>query len=419
MPRMRSILLPNLRRFAKYLRRFKLTDPGKLMVTGLLLALATGSLTFNIPIYHLFTVLTTVLVVAFIVGFVFRPRVRITGRLPSKAGAGEPLSCRLTVANLSRLPAWDLSLGFFDLPAELKEIEPGKCLPHLGPSESTEFELRLLPRRRGLYELPRPRPFTTFPFNLFRSGPRRPGTAPLLVLPSFHSLSEVDVPVSARYQPGGIALTSHIGESPEYIGNRDYRPGDSMRRIDSRAWARLATPVVKEYREEYYCRIALVVDTFVPGRRRCPPEGFANLEAAVSLTASVADAMSRGEHIIDIFAAGPDLYVFRSGRHTAHLENVLEILACVEECRRNPFEVVAPALADELSNISSVVFVLLDWDRSREAMVRTAVETGCGVKVVLVRDKDPSHPPESAESWAGPIVRLTSEQVRKGGLERI
>ena len=74
----------------------------------------------------------------------------------------------------------------------------------------------------------------------------------------------MDLDVGKRYQPGGIALTSHIGESPEYIGNRDYRPGDSLRRIDPRAWARLATPIVREYSEEYYCRIALVLDTYVP-----------------------------------------------------------------------------------------------------------------------------------------------------------
>ena len=36
-------------------------------------------------------------------------------------------------------------------------------------------------------------------------------------------------------------------------------------------------------------------------------EKYPDLEAAVSLTAAIADAMNRGEALIDIFAAGPQL----------------------------------------------------------------------------------------------------------------
>ena len=77
--------------------------------------------------------------------------------------------------------------------------------------------------------------------------------------------------------------------------------------------------------------MALVLDTCVRRGRVRTSRGFADLEAAVSLTASVADAMCGGEYIIDIFAVGPKLYVFRAGRHTAHFDNVLEILAAVRE----------------------------------------------------------------------------------------
>jgi uncharacterized protein (DUF58 family) len=232
--------------------------------------------------------------------------------------------------------------------------------------------------------------FSTFPFNLYRTRvPRdraKPPSTPLLVYPHFHPLTGIDVPVSARYQPGGIALSSNVSESPEFIGNRPYRAGDSPRHLDFRAWARLAQPVVREYQEEYYCRVALVLDTYVPGKHKAPPAGFPDLEAAVSLTAAVADAMARGEYIIDIFAAGPTLHVFRAGRHTAHFDNVLEILSCVDACRTNPFEVVTPALTDELANISSVICVLLDWDASREALVRAATDCGCSVKVIVLRE---------------------------------
>ena len=139
--------------------------------------------------------------------------------------------------------------------------------------------------------MPPVRAFSTFPLNLYRTpaGQSEPWT--LLILPNFHPLQGIDVPIGARYQPGGIALTSNLGESPEYIGNREYVSGDSIRHIDFRAWARLSMPAVREYQEEYYCRIALVLDTFT-GKEHAPsPDGFPDFEAAVSLTAAVADAL--------------------------------------------------------------------------------------------------------------------------------
>jgi len=276
------------------------------------------------------------------------------------------------------------------------------------------MKIAIRPRKRGVYALPALRAFTSFPFNLLRSGSARHSVGSLTVLPAFTPAQDIAVPISARHQPGGIALTSHLGESPEYIGNREYRYGDSMRRIDARAWARLAKPIVREYQEEYFVRIALIVDTYVPGKTRMPAGGFPSLEAAISLAASVTDALSRGEYILDIFAAGPELYVFRSGRHTAHFENVLELLACIEACRTNPFEVISPALAEELVNISSAIFVLLDWDAPRRDLVRRASEMGCRVKVIVVRDTPTSENIDDA--GVEDISVLPIEVISRGGL---
>ena len=412
-------LVKSLARFVRVSLRFKLTDPGKLLLVAALAAMRAGSVGSQVPVYHLFAVLVCLLVMAVFVARLFRRRVAVAGGFGRKAVVGHDTLGRFELTNLSALPAYDVSLGFFDLPPVVRLVNPEPLIPCIEPGKTATLDLRLRPLRRGLHDLGPLRRFTTFPFNLVRSGPFGGESQPLLVLPSFHPIERVEAPVSPRYQPGGIALTSRVGESPEYVGNRDYRPGDSMRRIDSRAWGRLAHPVVKEYQEEYYCRVALVTDTFIPRGRRLRLAGFPDLEAAVGVIAAIADALSRGEYIIDLFAAGPDLYVFRSGRHTAHLENVLEILACVAECRKNPFDVIAPALAEELGNISAVLFVLLDWDPPREHLVRTAVEIGCGVRVVIIRDGETSRPWENAEAWTGPILHVTPEQVAAGEIGQI
>src|SRR6202008_1442681 len=108
----------------------------------------------------------------------------------------------------------------------------------------------------------------------------------ITVVPAFQTIRHFELPVSRRYQPGGVMMSSGLGHSPEYVGNREYTPGEPARRLDFKAWARTGKPVVREYQEEYYSRIALVLDTFVPGRFRRGQE-HPQFEAAVSLTAAI------------------------------------------------------------------------------------------------------------------------------------
>ncbi len=406
----------SLERLARFTWQFKLTPCGQvLVITGILV----GTLTAPTLEMSTFLVLFAMGVIAWVLNMLWRPRVEVSGAFPDKATAGQAITGAFDVTNRSRWPIFDLAAGYFGLSRSLRSVGPQALHGRLDGKETARVSVTLTPLRRGIYELPPLRAYSTFPFNICRTGARRQSAGSLLVLPEFHPLTGVDVPLGTRYQPGGIALTSDVGESPEYIGNREYFPGDPTRHIDFRAWARLARPAVREFQEEYYCRIALVLDTYIPRGRFRPRAGFPNLEAAVSLSAAVADALSRGEYIIDIFAAGPELYVFRAGRHTAHLESVLELLAGVDECRSNPFETVAPALTDELGSISTVICVFLDWDDTREELVRLAFESGCGAKILVVRDGPTTKPFEPAEDWAGPIVQVTPQEVQRGGLDQL
>jgi len=402
---------------------FGTTLEGKLVAGGIVFSGSVAVASLEIAVFVLLCGLCGLAVVTWTFGRLFRPRVTLAGNFPDKGVAGQPVRGEFILGNPSRRAIFDVSVGLFGLPRSLRLVPPERVVTRLDPGDEAPVPVTVLPRRRGAYELPGPCAYSVFPMGLHRTRARVMSAAPdhssrLLVLPHFHPVSHLDVPVSERYQPGGIALSSHVGESPEYIGNREYRPGDALKHLDHRSWARHARPVVREFQEEYYCRIALVLDTYVPGRRPPGPEGFPDLEAAVGLSASVADALSRGEYIIDLFAAGPELYVFRAGRHTAHFENVLEILACVDACRSNPFEVVTPALADELAHISTVVAVLLDWDASRAALVRAAVEAGCRVKVLIVRDGPTSIPLHDTEGVYA-MTQLSVADIRDGTIEAL
>lgn len=403
--------------------QYPFTLGGKALIIGFSIAFLIGAVSVDVPMYQIFVGLLALILVTSSIGSVFRlASIEVTGQFPEKATAGQKIVGHFLIRNVGQLPVYDVSAGCFLPPASWDVDKSDLMIPYLGKGHSATLPVSLTPLRRGDYRLPPVRVYTTFPFNLNRNQIGRFRSSQVLVLPKFHPINSIRLNVGNRYQPGGIALTSNIGESPEYIGNRDYQPGDSLRRIDFRSWARLARPVVKEYQEEYYCRIALVLDTFVGSHRRSTRLGFLDLEAAVSLSASVADALARGEFIIDLFAAGPELHIFRAGRNTAHLENVLEILAAVGRCKENPFTKLGPALINELGQISTVVCVFLRWDETRKQLVRSAQEAGCSVKVLLIHDPQTqtnTHELQDLSNTGLDVAVYTPQQVLEGKIDEL
>lgn len=404
---------------ARFVWLFKLTPAGRVLVLAILLT-ALGSVTTQLPIYQLFCGLFALLGVAELTGLCFKPSIRLEGAAPVRSVAGEQVTVPFQLVNRSRWrPALDLMLGMFGLPSGVASVAADAYLPCIRPGRRGELPLTLRTERRGVFALPPVQCVSTFPFNLVRFGGGKTAPGRLVVLPAYHSLEELDLPVSYRYQTGGTLLTQGVGHSPEYIGNREYTPGESVRRIDSRAWARLGRPVVKEYHEEYVSRVALVLDTFLPPRRWPSRVETARLEAGVSLMAAVAERLNVQEHVIDLFAAGPELYVFRTAAGTAHFDSVLEILAGLDACRRNPFEQISPLVVEELESISTVVCILLGWDATRAEFVRRVQESGCRLKGVLIRDRLDAPLEEIAFEGEGDWTTATVEEIQAGRVRRL
>ena len=196
---MKSVSLPNLRRYLWKEWGFKLTRPGKVMVIALLL---TGLLTMTPPFYAPTMALACLLLLGYGVAQVFRPRVVIKGSVPERILAGRPISITYELTNRSRLPSYDLSIMFSTPPRSIRQRDPVDWLGRLGPGESATLSVVLEPLRRGQYELAGPVVYSTFPFNLFRAAGRTNSHEKVLVLPSFHRLDHLDLPEQQRHQPG-------------------------------------------------------------------------------------------------------------------------------------------------------------------------------------------------------------------------
>ncbi|MDQ7825051.1 MAG: DUF58 domain-containing protein [Candidatus Eremiobacteraeota bacterium] len=395
----------------------KLTPSGRIIFWILVLSSGLGFYSFTIKIYYVFIILFALFFVSFIYTGLFSylkpPRLEVSHAPPGRSTCGHSVRVRIQVRNLSAKNYYDLTVTEGALPPFIHEHQEGAhYIPHLPPHGETSCEVVLEFTRRGHYVLPGIEVESSFPFGIGKGMRRFPQEKSLLVYPRFHHLTSLDIPVGKRYQPGGIALTSNLGESTEFICTREYRVGDSPRFIHWRSSARLGKPVVKEFQEEYFCRIALLLDTYVPPGSK--QKAFESLEAAISLSAAVADNLSRKEYIIDIFAAGPNVYHLQAGRSLAYLENILDILACIEHCSTPPFEKLEPILLENLSQITTCIMVFLDWDEPRERLVRTARALGTAVKAIIVRDGAPSADPAPYEGLVGKIALISPDDEKRG-----
>lgn len=393
---------------------FKLTQEG-LVMTGAV-SIVAGFIIMS-PAYNLLVAIFTVYFLSYFIGEWYSPRMKIEGRLPDRLEAGHQVTVRYELTNQRKRNAYDVAVGLFSLPSQLQQIKNNEVISCIVPGETVVYEMQIMPLRRGMYEIFAPRYYSTFPFNMFRNGPRNKKELSILVVPSYCQLVSMRLSADSRYCPGGITSAVNVGESPEFIGNREYRSGDSPRRIDCRAWARLGMPAVKEYNEEYFCHVAVVLDTQITQKTPPAPEGYPNFEAAMSMAASLVDSISHSEDIIDVFAAGADLYVFRTGRNTAQFDTLLEVLACLEHSRKDPFEKLASTLIKELNNTSSVVFILMDWNESRRKLVKKALEHGCMVKVILIGNSKYSIDPKGDGYLTDAFFDVSPEMVKSGMLD--
>ena len=358
-------------------------------------------------VYKVFAITASMLALAAVFALLRAPRAELSCTLPARATAGTPVSIPLQLS-VERAPLRPLFVSF---PRSRVAIEPRQSLVVADSKAPYRGSVTLTAEKRGRYLLRAPTLRGTDPLGLVGSRTKRSPEEVLLVYPRFYAMESFGLPLGRRHQPGGIPLASHTGDSLEFLGTREYRHGDPLKHIHWRSWARVGQPVVMEFQEEYFSRIAILLDTFLPRRARSEEEDA--FEAAISVVASVADYFSRSEYVVDIFAAGPDIYEVSAGRSLAYLENILDVLACLEPCHDPPFEVVGPALFEKLQQITSVVAVVQDWDDERESFLRRVKAFGVDMRVMIVRDGAPT------KSWEGAADELGAmSQVRPADVER-
>jgi uncharacterized protein (DUF58 family) len=396
-------------------RRF--TVAGQAMLGATIVALFAGMDSDNAVGYQAFIPLLGLMLISLCFRFGFRADFLIERRLPRVATAGSPVKYPLAVKNLTTKKQAGLTLmeDLVDPRANFKQwmefkldedrhVRPFRFknrsfkspfktvtakeseIPDIAPGHEDVATVELVPVRRGVLRFTGVTIARPDPLGLFRALRRQDLPQSLLVLPKRYPIPPIALPGSMKYQQGGVAMASNIGQSEEFVSLREYRRGDPPRHIHWRSWARIGKPIVKEFEDEFFVRHALILDTFTP---RPHSDAF---EEAVSVAASFACTVITQESLLDLLFVGPDAFCFTAGRGVAHADQMLEILASVQPCNSAPFDRLEQLVMNHSTTVSGCICVLLAWDEARKQLVEKLRAVNLPVLVLVIRAAGETQP---------------------------
>jgi uncharacterized protein (DUF58 family) len=316
----------------------------------------------------------------------FTPAYRLTGvtaqiSVPRRVSVGHELAITLSLRNEGpqehSAVRWEAPLLPWD-GSFRGRASPVVPLPPGGQSSSV---IRVCFSARGQHHLDPFRAVELLPLRLSQGAPLRTRSARFIVVPQVARVLSVTTPKNRRHQPGGVARASRTGDATDLLGVRPYRAGDPVRDLHARSWARYGSPMVREYQEEYFTRIGIVLDTDAAAA------SAAHLEGALSLGAGIIASLCRGEALVDVLITGEQVTKLALGRSLGALDQALDLLAVVRPQTGFAHDRLLAQLSPYLERLSSIVFVAVTWDDSRAAFAAAIRARGVGCVVFIVGDE--------------------------------
>ncbi len=342
-------------------------------------------------------------------------------RLDQRAFSGDDLQVVLTLHNQGWLPVPWLSLHE-SLPVELSSPPFLRRVTTLNARGRRAFSYSLQCGRRGYYAVG---PLTLEAGDLL--GVVRPqqvdiGPDHLIVYPRVVPMEELGLPTRSPLM--ALPARTPLFEDPSRVtGVRDYRQGDSPRRIHWTATAKTGELLVKQYDPSIARETMIYLDLNrkdYEQRRR-----YTATELAIVTAASIAHHVIVNEGLsVGLATEGRDPLAERRSRFflpprsgRAHLGSVLEVLARVEVTEATPFPDLLRRQSVDLPWGTTLAVIA---GRESERLFDTLVvlrRAGFAVVLILVQPTYPSERIRRRGAMLGmPVHRIWEEQELEAGI---
>ncbi len=215
-----------------------------------------------------------------------RLRRRVSGRAEGddlELHAGQPITVEIELTNARRLPALQLRGEEVCPFAPRADRRQPFYAPSVPGRSSAVIRYEVTGARRGWFEFPPVVLATRAPFGL--ASARRALAAPsgVLLFPEYRELKHLPL---FDQRPSVESLVARPGAGGEFIGVREYRPGDPPRHVHWRTTARAGRLIVREFADETQPGLTIALD--LRAASAVGDDDDNSLEQAIRVAASLA-----------------------------------------------------------------------------------------------------------------------------------
>jgi len=253
-------------------------------------------------------------------------------------------------------------------------------VPHVRGGETVVARTERTATRRGVTEAATVEVASAAPFGVAEARRRVACPGRMVVLPRIVQLGSVPFLEAGLAAGDEVSAGTRRGEGSEYAGVREYRRGDSMRRVHWPATARHGSLVVREVERERPGALAIVVDTSADAGDRADDTV---LDLCCSVAGSVAVAALSGGHEVQLTGGrgGTVPPLARLGRAEA-----LRWLAEVEPTGGPAMPATLEAVGSPASGPDAYLLVVPTWKANADLApaVGSLAASGRRVMVALI-----------------------------------
>jgi uncharacterized protein (DUF58 family) len=402
------------------------SERGQLVLAA---ALVCGAISIDTDLtlnYQLFSLLIILLISSRITVKFHQPEVTVKRVLPRYASANQKFSYDILITNIGERVEADLKIvdepvivqpGFDEFQASrepfeetrniydrfigwhrflwLQRVKTGiRLTPALASEVPVKSQVRVKieaePLRRGFTKFGTTAVLHPDLLGLNYGVKRFKNPERLLILPERYRISEsFELPGGSNALPGGTNASWSTGNSDEFVSLRDYREGDSAKKIHWPSSMKRQKPVVREYQDEYFLRQSLILDIST--------NNLTLVEESVSVATSFLFRMTEKNASVDLVycAESPTTISGGSSSGTSSAAGgqgrQLEALATIKP-NTQPFSTLAEYARTQAQGLTGCVIVSSQWTEQHQQLQRLFESKGVPTTAfIIVTTEDLQH----------------------------
>jgi uncharacterized protein (DUF58 family) len=338
--------------------RLKWLVLGFFFIASLLVGLKTAREFFFLFAYFLLS--ATAVSLAWLLMVYFTANLQVSRKMISRATEGETLEVASQIHNRGLLPVFNFALEDNFSSSQANQEKKNFFIGYLGLKSSCEIKYDYFCFKRGEYKIG---PFVVYffdPLNLFFFKRIYYVYSGLVVYPQIFKIEKFPALTKSILPWFGIETARSSGDDDEFYGVREYKEGESVKKIHWISSARKNKLIVKQFQLQSFFGTTII---FNLEKAKNFGEGKESVaEYIIKIVASVANYLTERGVSIELLAHTGDTVHLPFNKGQEHLENILRELAVAQVESEISFREAFEEFARYIPNDSSLVAVISDQD---------------------------------------------------------